>query len=276
MNNPLSLFYYTSYTTQKNVEKSKRFKKERKKMKDDELIVAKMLDKQKICNNKNILTHTKFLNGHEQALCLKHLKNDFNYKFFGGFDDAERKMIVFYPDYIEENYIEYPIEIVKIEYKKKVSHRDILGSLMGIGIKRETLGDIITFDESAYVFVLTEISEFIMLNLTKVSNQGVSTTKAKLEEILQKEVEFKIIKDTVSSIRLDSVISSGFSMSRTKALDYIKASNVYLNNIICTKPDQKINEGDKMSIRGKGKIILSSIQGKSKKDRNFIEIMKFI
>lgn len=243
-------------------------------MNTDDLVVSKLLDKRNICFNKNIMTNTKFLNGHELSLCLENLKFEYNYKAFGGYDDAERQIIVFYPDYIEE--IEYPIEVIQIKYKKKVSHRDVLGSLMGIGIKREMVGDILIHDDFANIFVLCEISDFIMMNLMKIGSQNISLDKISINDIEQTDVDFKIIKDTVSSIRFDSVVSSGFLISRSKAVDFIRASNVYLNNIICTKTDQKINIGDKISIRGKGKIILSDILGKSKKDRIFIEIKKFV
>ncbi|MFI3227331.1 MAG: YlmH/Sll1252 family protein [Clostridia bacterium] len=245
-------------------------------MNTEDLVVSKLLDKRNICNNKNIMTNTKFLNGTELKMCLENLKNDYNYKSFGGFLDAERQLIVFYPDYIDEDQIEYPIEVIKVSLKKKMSHRDILGSLMGMGIKREMVGDILTFDDCAYIFALEEISDFIMMNLIKIGNQTVSLSKATTEEIESREVEFKLIKDTVSSIRFDSVVSSGFMMSRSKSVDVIRASNVYLNNVICTKTDQKVNVGDKISIRGKGKIVLNDILGKSKKDRIFIEIKKFI
>lgn len=245
-------------------------------MNTENLVVAKLLDKRKICNNKNIMTNTKFLNGHELALCLENLRFDNNYKAYGGFLDAERQLIVFYPDYIDEQEIDYPIQIIKASYKKKMSHRDILGSLMGIGIKREMIGDILTFDNCAYIFALEEITEYIIMNLIKIGNQTVSLCSANADEVENLESDFKIIKDTVSSIRFDSVVSSGFLMSRSKAVDAIRASNVYLNNIICTKSDKAVNVGDKISIRGKGKIILHDVLGKSKKDRIFIEIKKFV
>lgn len=242
----------------------------------DDLVVSKLIDKKNICNYKNMQTNTKFLNGSELLLCLENLKFDYNYKTYGGYPDCERQIIVFYPDYIDPCDIDYPIDVLKLDYRKKLSHRDVLGSIMGLGIKREMIGDILTFDDCAYIFTMREISEFISTNLIKVSNQTVSIEKADINEIENREIEFKIIKDTVQSIRLDSIVSSGFLMSRSKAVDIIRGSNVYLNNVICTKTDQKINALDKISIRGKGKIILSDILGKSKKDRIFIEIKKFI
>lgn len=245
-------------------------------MNTDDLIVSKVLDKRNICNNKNIMTNTKFLNGYELLLCLNSLKNDYNYVTLGGFEDLERQIIVFYPDYIEKENIEYPIDMLKINLKQKMSHRDILGSLMGIGIKRETIGDILTFDDCAYVFCLKEITDYILSNLFKIGRQSVNIEITNISEIEGLEEDFKLIKDTVASVRLDSVVSSGFLISRNKACELIKASNVYLNNVICVKSDQKVNVLDKISIRGKGKIILNEILGKSKKDRIFIEIKKYI
>lgn len=240
--------------------------------KDQKIIISKLMDKQKASVKR--VSYTNFLSESELSLCLDHLKFDNNYIIAGGLEENDRNIIIFYPDYVEKG-DNIPIKAIEISYKAKMSHRDILGSLMGLNIKREMIGDILVFDDKAIVFVIDDMVDFILSNLFKVGRQEVSTSLIAIENIPKIEDDFKIIKDTVKSIRLDSVVSSGFLVSRTTALEQIKAGNVYINSKISLKPDLSVKQNDKISIRGKGKIVLSDILGKSKKDRIFIEIKKF-
>ncbi len=242
--------------------------------KEDKIIINKLLDKKKAGISR--ISHTNFLNSSEISLCLNELKYDNNFILTGGTEENERNIILFYPDYIYDiEDIVLPIKALKITHSNKMSHRDILGSLMGLNIKREMIGDILIYDKYSIIFVLEDISDFIKSNLFKIGRETIDIDYINISDIEKNDDDFKIIKDTVKSIRLDSVVASGFSMSRTKAVEQISAQNVYLNNKICPKADQKVNENDKISIRGKGKIILLSIMGKSKKDRIFIEIKKY-
>lgn len=240
-------------------------------MDQDKLLIKKLMDKKNISYNRNILTHTKFLNPSELSLCLEYLNHEQNFVATGGIEDSERKIIAFLPDYE----IDLPIVTLKITHKQKVSHRDILGSLMGIGINREMLGDIIAGDSESFVFVLEDIVQYVLQNLDKIGRQNITVKIAKPESITKSE-DFEIIKDTVKSTRFDSVVACGYKLSRTKSAEMVQAGNVFLNNVICKKTDVNINVGDKISIRGHGKVELAEILGKSKKDRQFIEIRKYL
>lgn len=243
-------------------------------MNEDKLVLSKIQDKEKMCYNKNILTHTKFLNQHELSIGLESLKKCDFYENTGGYDDAERQIIIFKPDYIND--VSDILKIISFKTRVKVSHRDVLGSIMGLSIKREMIGDILCFDDRVFVFVLCEISDFLLLNLTKIGRQKIEPILTDAQEIPQAVEDCVLIEDTVKSIRLDSVVSAGYKISRTKAVDEILKGNVYFNNIICTKNDQKIDINDKISIRGMGKIILFDISGVSKKERIFIKIKKYV
>lgn len=219
---------------------------------------------------------TKFLNLEEISQSIIYLEKEKVRNYFLYPRDCERQIIHFYPDYVQEGQYDLPICAVKITYSKRVSHRDVLGSLMGLNIKREFIGDILIFENYCYVYVLDSMLDFISMNLVKVSNQNVSVSQVEISEIESVEIEFKLIKDTVKTLRFDSLVSSGFKISRNDAVILIKAGKVFLNSKEIIKPDYKVNQGDKISIKGKGKMELFDIGGTSKKDRIFIEIKKYI
>ena len=189
---------------------------------------------------------------------------------FGGFDDAERKMVGFVPDYEEP---QFPISVLKLSFRsaKTLTHRDFLGSILGLGIKREKCGDIIINDDCAYVFLAEDIASFVKNNLTKVGREGVRTETVPFSEINVPKKEFKPIDGTVSSLRLDAVISLFAGKGRGKASEMISAGLVFVNGICAEKSDLRLSDGDVISLRGKGKATLS-VGGTSKKDRIFITL----
>lgn len=200
-----------------------------------------------------------------------------NYVFFGGYADAERKCVVFLPDYYTEddindepslcdiNYIEASVDKFN-EKTANFSHRDVLGSLMGLGIERHLIGDIVADGGHAVFAVKSKIVPFINENLIKISRYPVTITVYDKYEMTPKQ-DCVSDSDTVASMRLDAVISSIFSVSRSAACDAINGGLVGVNGIAVIKPDRTVNEGDKLSLRGKGKAIIDSVGGFSKKGR---------
>lgn len=242
--------------------------------KDKKILLDKLHNKKALAGK--MVTNTNFLTPMELSVCLEDLKFETNYIVTGGVDDAERQMIVFYPDYISnESDVELPIKALRVKHKNTFSHRDVLGSLMGLGIKREQIGDIQIFDKQSIILATENIFDFILKNLLKIGKECVTIDIIQLQSVTRADGNFDLIKDTVKSLRLDSVVASGYKTSRAKALEAISSQKVFINNLVCTKPDKKVNENDKISIKGKGKIILKSISGMSKKERIFIEIEKY-
>lgn len=194
--------------------------------------------------------------------------------FFGGYDGAERQMIAFIPEY-EEPY--YPLEAIRIETPNitKLSHRDFLGSILGLGIKREKCGDIIINESCAYVILDSDVASFVANGLTKIGREGVRTTLIPLNEITVKEREFKSIKGTVSSPRLDAVISLFAGKGRNKASEAIAGGLVFVNGICVQKSDFRLCDGDIISLRGKGKATFK-MGGTSKKDRIFVTLEAWV
>ncbi|MBO5454403.1 MAG: RNA-binding protein [Clostridia bacterium] len=247
------------------------------KIKDDEIFKAHIKDKHQKCFSKNIQTETGFLDLRQQSI-VHEMSRSFcvPYIMYGGYEDAQRKKLYFLPDYYEVP--ENNISIIDVSYKSTttLSHRDFLGAVLATGLKRDRIGDILVFEHSAQIIVENDVSDYIYSNLFKAGKVNLKLSILDLKHLKNAEQKTKIITDTVMSLRLDSLISSAFSCSRSDAVKHISTGNVYLNDLQTIKPDKLVCEGDKLILRGKGKVILKSIGSLSKKGRINIQIEKFI
>lgn len=237
---------------------------------EDRVIFAKLYDKINGAESRNIPVATCFLSPREQAL-TKQMLAPMELHFFGGTQSAERCVCCWLPDYLDESwfYEELPVAAVRAEFFEKdtLTHRDFLGGLMGIGIKRETVGDIYVGTGSCDFFVIREILPYVLDNFLSAGRTKLHLQQISIEDVRVPEVSVKEIKATVSSLRLDSIVGSGFAMARGKACDLIAAGKVSVNDLPCLKPDKLLAEGDKISARGFGKLYLRQVGGRTKKDR---------
>lgn len=248
---------------------------------EDKLLLAKVWDKIHTGLRKNIPANTAFLTPRELAM-TRYLFGDLEgLHAFGGYNDAERKMLVFLPDYLDEGALteeDSPLVCLRAAFYEgdDPSHRDFLGALMGAGIARETVGDICVGKGVCDFFVTAEIAPFILQNLTGAGRAKMHLSQIPLSEVTIAQPETKQIRDTVASLRLDSVVSSGFRISRGQAVQYIHAGKAAIDGLPCEKPDQTVAEGAKISVRGLGKIRLTSVNGETKKGRISILIDRYI
>ena len=244
--------------------------------KDEYVFLSGVCDKLIQSMNENKLTYTKFLDTHQQIVVKSLLDNShhMNYVFDGGTEDAERKICIFLPDYeIDVDVIKY-IRASKSK-RDSLSHRDYLGSLMGLKIGRESIGDIYVHDDGADIVVLSEIAEYILLEYSKAGRKTLELSLIERNEIKEgndNRVETRI---TVSFERLDSVVASAFNLSRSKSAEYIQSGRVLVNGFECMKVNKVIKEKDKINLRGKGKVVVSEMKGLSKKGKQIIEIVKY-
>lgn len=219
--------------------------------------------------NRGIYFYSDFLNMYEQTILLDEIKT--GVALYGGFADAERKIACFG----NENEFGYepnpPIKIICIKplskkFSDDLSHRDFLGSLIGLGIKRETLGDIIITENVGYVFCLDSISQFIIDNLFKVKHTSVSCEICDSipENAMPKPKEQVTI---VSSMRLDVGISAIYNISRSKSSALVDGEKVFINGRLTTSPSKSIELGDTVSVRGYGRFRYIDILGSTRKDR---------
>lgn len=248
---------------------------------EDKVLLAKVWDKINAGMRKNILASTCFLSLRELEMTRYLFGQQEGLCSFGGYADAERKMLVYLPEYLDEDVLmeeDSPLVCLRATFYEgdSPSHRDFLGALMGAGIARETVGDICVGKGSCDFFVTAEIAPYILQNFT-----GAGRTKLHLEQIPLSAVEIaepetKEIRDTVASVRLDSVISSGFRIGRSTAAQYITAGKAAIDGLPCEKADKTVSEGAKISVRGLGKILLKTVGGQTKKGRISITIDRYI
>ena len=248
---------------------------------EDKVLLAKLWDKINAGIRRNIPANTSFLSPRELELAKYLFGNEPGLYAFGGYEDAERKMLVYLPDYLDTDSLyeeDSPLVCLRATYFEKddLSHRDFLGSLMGAGIARETVGDICVGKGCCDFFVTAEIAPYILQNFISAGRTKLHLDQIPLREAQIPEPEVKEIKDTLASLRLDSVISSGFRIGRSLASQYVSAGKAAIDGLPCEKPDKTVAEGMKISVRGLGKIKLVSVNGRTKKDRISVTIHRYV
>ena len=248
---------------------------------EDKLLLAKLWDKINAGLRKNIPASTCFLSPRELEMARFLFGEPEGLYAFGGYTDAERKMLVYLPEYLEEGALyeeDSPVVCLRAEFYQgdTLSHRDFLGALMGAGIGRETVGDICVGKSSCDFFVTQEIAPYIEQNFLSAGRTRLHLSRIPLTEADIPEPEVKEIKDTMASFRLDSVISSGFRIGRSLAAQYVTTGKAAIDGLPCEKPDKAVAEGAKISVRGLGKIKLVAVNGKTKKDRISVTIHRYV
>ena len=201
--------------------------------------------------------------------------------YFGGYPDAERKMLCYLPDYLDEDNLyedDSPVVCLRATFYDGdcPSHRDFLGGLMGCGVERDVLGDILVSKGSCDFFVTAQIAEYIQQNFLSAGRSKLHIDKFPLSQVQTIVPEFTENKDTLASLRLDSVVSTGFRIGRSLASQYIVAGKAAIDGLPCEKPDKLINEGMKISVRGLGKIKVHSVSGQTKKGRIWVVIHRYV
>ena len=247
---------------------------------EGESTAVKLVDfaEQAIKNQKYKLSG--FLTPFEQNMAETIAKTlgNLNVEFDGGFNGAERKRAAF----CHEDFAGTPafeIAVIKAEWNgefARLSHRDVLGSILSLGVDREVVGDIIATKEFAKILVDKKVAEYFIANLKRIGDAPVETTLDELSEIAPKEERVKEIKATVASLRADSIAAVGFGMSRSKAATEIAADKVKLNWQTVKNAAQSIKEGDVLSMHGRGRLEVTEIRGQTKKGRISVVLKRFL
>ena len=248
---------------------------------EDRVLLAKIWDKIYAGIRKNIPANTSFLSLRELDMARFLFGNLEGLISFGGYPDAERQMLVYLPDYLDNTALyeeDAPLICLRATFYEgdTPNHRDFLGALMGIGIARETVGDICVGKGTCDFFVTTEIAPYILQNFLSAGRTKLHLEQIPLDSVIVPEPELKEIHDTVASIRLDSILSAGFRVGRSVAVQYISAGKVAIDGLPCEKPDKTVPEGSKISVRGLGKIQLVTVNGQTKKGRISVMIHRYL
>ena len=253
---------------------------------DERMLLSRGLDKVEQAANRGVPSSTQFLSPGEQASVTDLLNAWGNprHLFFGGYEDAERRLCAFLPDWLEEEDFltgeELPLSAVEARFPggASLTHRDILGSLMGLGITREKLGDIL-LPEPGYCQVVV-MADALSILTSQWESAGRHKCKevrcVPLSQLAPKPPEVKTIRDTVATLRLDAVLSSGFSLSRSKATAYIASGKVAVNHRECVKNDKAVEEGDVLTCRGLGKCVVREVTGQSRKGRIMLVLERYL
>ena len=253
-------------------------------MTKDELITARIEDRIAQCRDGYYVTSTGFLDTHEQALAIAASRHAAGVRTFmyGGYADAERRMMVCVPKELpvsDEEAVDGLVKVLRVKLpaiSRELGHRDYLGSLLGLGIERRLTGDILVRQDGADIIIIPGIEEFLLNELHRVGSVEVRTEAAALDELLIPEARVEYIRDSLSSVRLDSVVSSAFRLSRGKAAEAIRKGLVSVDHAECLKPDAAVHEGAVLVLKGKGKAVLEETGGESRKGRIRIVIKKYI
>lgn len=239
---------------------------------EDKLFLAHILDREAICIQKNIPTEGDFLDPRQAALLLDAAPH-FTVRpvLWGGYEDAERKMVFFLPDYMDAP-PEDAISLLVCEHRdsRPLSHRDYLGSLLGLGVKREGVGDILVEEKKAQILIRASLADFFLTNYTHAGRVQLSVSALPVSALSIPETEPTFKTASIASLRADAVLAAAFSVSRSTAADAIAAQKVYLNNLPLLKGDKLIAPGDKIRWQGKGRFVLAETGGQSRKGRLFV------
>ena len=226
------------------------------------------------CDKANIVTSTPFLTPAEQAAALQYVRSLSGCRMIlnGGKPDCERRAAFFLPTWMEEGEFspDAYLSVLRVEaFYGTPGHRDYLGALLALGIRREWVGDIWIEGQLAWVFCLPSVAEQLAA-LEQAGRVSVKTAIASLSDVPAPERKRRAIKFTVQSLRFDAVLGETFRLSRTQASKLIAAGAASLNYLPCLKNDAPVTEGDVISLKGHGKATLAEIGGKSRKDRLFL------
>ena len=249
---------------------------------EDRLLLAKILDRAEQAESRNVPAWTDFLSPQQRTMAEDLLRlariPETAWLCQGGYDGAERNILLFLPDWMEPETAQSPLRCLRASFRPEyaLTHRDILGSLMGMGIVREKVGDILVSSESADLIVLDTVAEFLLSSWESAGRAKLTVTEIPAAHLHIPAVRCEEVRDTVSSLRLDAVCSTGFRMSRGKAADLIAAGHVQVNWRACTKADKLLSAGDTVSARGFGKFQLAEVGGVTKKGRTAIVVRRYV
>lgn len=257
------------------------------KKQEDKICLSQVLDKIEFSKNKSRIEYTDFLDMYQVSLVenfLKKIKFE-NYELYGGYEESERKVLIVFPEeyskkMIEKNYNKI-LQVIRIELpdeeKGNYTHRNYLGGIVKLGLKREKVGDILVSNDGADIVTISDFATILkeeLSHLTRFENSKIEIKE--IEELKQKEVKIEEIKIIVPSLRLDNIVSDLAKTSRSKANQIISGERVFINGQNETKVSKQIKLGDIITIRGKGRFVIKEFAGSTRSGRMIVVIEKYV
>lgn len=247
---------------------------------EERIVMAKILDAAEQALERSEPVWTDFLDPHLRELAQDILRQEPSVRLlsFGGFRRAERQRLVLVPSFYLTESIEPALAFYRITPVKRgeLTHRDVLGAIIGLGLRREKTGDILILQDGAQIIVADEVGSVIENHLRKISNIDVTIEAIDPEALDVPPERIKEIRSTVSSLRLDAVAGLGYGVSRTRMAREIKSERLKINWQIVKDPDHLVRVGDILSIRGRGRVLVAEITGQSKKGRTGLLLHRYL
>lgn len=241
-------------------------------------IIKTLENAAKLAGEKGLVRFTKFLDPAEAATASALARSyGAGFSCWGGFEQAERGVGCFFPLREEVSKEEYPVVCLHSRYSSRfcsVSHRDLLGSFMALGLTRSCIGDIIIVDADIYLFAHAQTADFIAQSMTSA---GKTPLAFRVLDVVppMPEPEGTRFSSVVSSLRLDGVLAAAYKLSRSEAAELIRAGMVKVNHLVCERIDFPVKEDTLLSLRGKGRVRLVSVDGLTRKQRIGITFFRY-
>ena len=256
---------------------------------DDRLLVSKLLDKIELSAKRNSVEYTDFLDMRQRQLLEKILVElkVTNYIATGGYKTAERTILIIIPSKLEEVFNKEQFDyntilgVIRInlpnELKGMYSHRDYLGAVIKIGMRREKVGDILTSKDGADLIVLKEAEKYISNGLKELTRFSKAEFESKkIEDLNVEEPKTKVLNIIIPSMRIDSIVSEIIRTSRAKGSELIKEERVFINHELITKGSKEVKSGDIITVRGKGRFKVGNVLSNTKKGNIVLEVEKYV
>lgn len=256
---------------------------------EDRFLVSKFLDKIEFVEKRNSVEYTDFLDIKQRGILekiLKELKYN-NYVIYGGYENAERTVIVLYPEKLEEVFeqdkFDYNniLKVIRIklpnEMRGKYNHRDYLGAIVKIGVKREKVGDILVSLDGADIIATKDMIRYLKSGLSELTRFSKSEfEEVEIENIAVIPIKTEVLNIIIPSMRVDSIVSELIKTSRSKVIEIINAERVFVNCEVATKNSKILKENDVITVRGKGKFKLKQVLNTTKKGNLILEVEKYV
>lgn len=254
---------------------------------EDRMCLAQLLDKMELAKTRNKIEYTDFLDMYQVSL----VENFFrkiqykNYQLYGGYEEAERKIAMVYPEKYDEKMVEKNqnkiLKVVRIllpeEEKGNYSHRNYLGGIVKLGLKREKVGDIIVYEEGADIITQESFSEILKQQLPQLTRfENSKIMQEEIQNLRKREIKVEEVKIIVPSLRLDNFVSDLARTSRSKAVQILEQERVFINGQNETKASKQIKINDIITIRGKGRFIVKEFVGTTRSGRTIVRIQKYV
>ncbi len=222
---------------------------------------------------------TSFLDPRQLELAEAIIKKrpGLTYTVYGGYPEAERNALCIFP--VQQQAVLPTVTAVQVNWsgnKDELSHRDLLGAVLALGFRRDQVGDIVIFEEnSAAIMVDDDKADYICANLQQVGGLPVNCSFVEPDQLPLSKEDGRDIRGTVASLRADAVLSLGFGISRSRVVLLIKGGVVRVNWRSVNSPSVQLKEGDQVSLKGRGRLLVSSVEGETRKGRIRLKLKKY-